>query len=133
MQTPQDLFVHEVSDIRNAKQVTIQMVEQGHHGRYATRRYPDRGRRPDRRYLYLLSGSLGETVTDLSHRLLAHHGGLRGLLRLSVAQLELSQRLAAGDTEDLAGDVARLVLGSAEGNEGVILRARRARRRADKS
>src|SRR5215213_9775860 len=59
MQTPQDLFVHEVSDIRNAKQAIIQMVEQGHHGRYATRRYPDRGRRPDRQYLYLLSGSVG--------------------------------------------------------------------------
>jgi DNA repair protein RadC len=63
------------------------MVEQGHHGRYATRRYPDRGRRPDRRYLYLLTGIRGETVTDVSQRLLAHHGGLRGLFRLDVAEL----------------------------------------------
>ena len=64
-QTPQDLFVHEVSDIRNAEQVIIQMVEQGHHGRYATRRYPDRGRRPNRRYLYLLTGIEDETLSDL--------------------------------------------------------------------
>ena len=40
-----------------------------------------------RRYLYLLTGSVGETVTDLSQRLLAHHGGLRGLFRLDVAEL----------------------------------------------
>jgi ferritin-like metal-binding protein YciE len=28
MQTPQDLFVHELSDIRNAEQIIIQMLEQ---------------------------------------------------------------------------------------------------------
>jgi DNA repair protein RadC len=32
-------------------------------------------------------GIRGETVTDVSQRLLAHHGGLRGLLRLDVAEL----------------------------------------------
>jgi len=32
-------------------------------------------------------GIRGETVTDVSQRLLAHHGGLRGLLRLEVAEL----------------------------------------------
>jgi DNA repair protein RadC len=29
----------------------------------------------------------GETVTDLAQRLLAHHGELRGLFRLDVAEL----------------------------------------------
>jgi hypothetical protein len=56
MQTPHDLFIHELLDIRNAEQFIIQMLEQGHHGRFATRRYPNRGRRPNRRYLYLLTG-----------------------------------------------------------------------------
>ena len=32
-------------------------------------------------------GSVGETVTDLSQRLLAHHGGLRGLFRMDIAEL----------------------------------------------
>jgi DNA repair protein RadC len=32
-------------------------------------------------------GIRGETVTDVSQRLLAHHGGLRGLFRLDVAEL----------------------------------------------
>jgi DNA repair protein RadC len=41
----------------------------------------------NRRYLYLLTGTVGETVTDLSQRLLAHHGGLRGLLRWEVMEL----------------------------------------------
>jgi hypothetical protein len=40
-----------------------------------------------RRYLYQLAGIRGETVTDVSQRLLAHHGGLRGLFRLDVAEL----------------------------------------------
>src|SRR5215212_12042415 len=40
-----------------------------------------------RRYLYLLTGLPGETVTDVSQRLLAQHGGLRGLFRLEVAEL----------------------------------------------
>jgi hypothetical protein len=39
-----------------------------------------------RQYLYLLAGSVGETVTDLSQRLLAHHGGLRGIFRLDVVK-----------------------------------------------
>jgi DNA repair protein RadC len=43
--------------------------------------------RPDRRNLYRLTGIRGETVTDVSQRLLAHHGGLRGLFRLDVAEL----------------------------------------------
>jgi hypothetical protein len=29
----------------------------------------------------------GETVTDVSQRLLAQHGGLRGLFRLDIAEL----------------------------------------------
>jgi len=71
-----------------------------------------------RRYLYLLTGIRGETVTDVSQRLLAHHGGLRGLFRLDVAELarirglgdakavrvkaalELGRRLAALSPED---------------------------------
>ena len=40
-----------------------------------------------RRNLYLLSGNPRETVTDFSQRLLTHHGGLRGLFRLDVAEL----------------------------------------------
>ena len=71
-----------------------------------------------RLYLYLLTGNRGETVTDFSQRLLADHGGLRGLLRLEVAELvrvkglgdakavslkaafELGRRLAALPPED---------------------------------
>ena len=30
---------------------------------------------------------MGETLTDLSQRLLAHHGGLRGLFRMDIAEL----------------------------------------------
>jgi DNA repair protein RadC len=45
--------------------------------------------RSDRRSLYLLTGRVGETVSELSQRLLAHHGGLRDLLRLDVAELAL--------------------------------------------
>ena len=63
---------------------------------------------------------MGETVTDLSQRLLAHHGGLRGLFRLDVvelarlrglgdaksvrlkAALELGRRLAALSPEERA-------------------------------
>ncbi len=37
--------------------------------------------------IILNTGSVGETVTDLSQRLLAHHGGLRGLFRLDLAEL----------------------------------------------
>src|SRR5215203_619370 len=40
-----------------------------------------------RRNLYLSTGIRGETVTDVSQRLLADHGGLRGLFRLDVAEL----------------------------------------------
>jgi DNA repair protein RadC len=32
-------------------------------------------------------GVRGETVTDVAQRLLVHHGGLQGLLRLDVAEL----------------------------------------------
>jgi hypothetical protein len=35
----------------------------------------------------LLTGIRGETVTAVAQRLLAHHGGLRGLFRLDVAEL----------------------------------------------
>jgi DNA repair protein RadC len=70
----------------------------------AARRCRDAELRADRRYLYLLTGSVGETVTDLSQRLLAQHGGLRGLgdaksVRL-IAALELGRRLAALPPED---------------------------------
>ena len=40
--------------------------------------------------IILNTGSVGETVTDLSQRLLAHNGGLRGLLRLDVAEPALA-------------------------------------------
>jgi hypothetical protein len=40
----------------------------------------------DQRYLYLLSGIRGDTATDISERRLAHHGGLRGLLRLDAVE-----------------------------------------------
>jgi ferritin-like metal-binding protein YciE len=36
MQTPQDLFIHELLDIRNAEQITIQMLEEAYHGVLAT-------------------------------------------------------------------------------------------------
>ena len=37
--------------------------------------------------IILNTGLRGETVTDVSQRLLAHHGGLRGLFRLDMAEL----------------------------------------------
>lgn len=39
------------------------------------------------RYLYLSTGLVGETVTDVSQRLLAEHGGLRGLFQMDVPEL----------------------------------------------
>jgi DNA repair protein RadC len=33
------------------------------------------------------TGNQGETVTDVSQRLLAQHGGLRGLFRLDIVEL----------------------------------------------
>jgi DNA repair protein RadC len=86
----------------------------------AARRCRDAELQADRRYLYLLTGSVGETVTDLSQRLLAQHGGLRGLFRMDItelarlrglgdaksvrliAALELERRLAALPPEDVA-------------------------------
>ncbi len=68
--------------------------------------------------IILNTGLVGETVTDLSQRLLAEHGGLRGLFRLEInelaairglgdakavrlkAALELGRRLAALSPED---------------------------------
>src|SRR5918997_2581321 len=68
--------------------------------------------------IILNTGIRGETVTDVSQRLLAHHGGLRGIFRLDVAELarvrgigdakavrvkaalELGRRLAALSPED---------------------------------
>ena len=68
--------------------------------------------------IILNTGIVGETVTDVSQRLLAEHGGLRGLFRLEVgelaairglgdakavrlkAALELGRRLAALSPED---------------------------------
>ena len=37
--------------------------------------------------IILNTGLVGETVTDLSQRLLAEHGGLRGLFRLEISEL----------------------------------------------
>ena len=51
------------------------------------RRFGAVGSGAARFYLYLLSGIRGETVTDVSQRLPAHHGGLRGIFRLDVAEL----------------------------------------------
>jgi hypothetical protein len=45
------------------------------------------GSQVGRDYLYLLTGIRGESVTDVSQRLLARHDGLRGLLRLDVVEL----------------------------------------------
>jgi DNA repair protein RadC len=82
--------------------------------------------------IILNTGIRGETVTDVSQRLLAHYGGLRGLFRLDVAELarirglgdakavrvkaalELGRRLAALSPEErpLVGspeDVANLL------------------------
>ncbi|MCA9863688.1 MAG: DNA repair protein RadC [Thermomicrobiales bacterium] len=82
--------------------------------------------------IILNTGIVGETVTDVSQRLLAEHGGLRGLFRLEVtelaairglgdakavrlkAALELGRRLAALSPEDRAqvtspDDVANLL------------------------
>ncbi len=82
--------------------------------------------------IILNTGIVGETVTDLSQRLLAEHGGLRGLFRLEVSELaairglgdakavrlkaalELGRRLAALSPEDRAqvtspDDVANLL------------------------
>ena len=39
-------------------------------------------------------GTRRETVTDVSPRLLAHHGGLRGLYRLDVTELAWMRGLA---------------------------------------
>jgi ferritin-like metal-binding protein YciE len=36
MQTSHDLFIHELLDIRNAEPITIQMLEEAHHGVLAT-------------------------------------------------------------------------------------------------
>ena len=42
---------------------------------------------------------MGETVTDLSQRLLAHHGGLRGLFRMDIA--ELARLRGLGDAKSI--------------------------------
>jgi hypothetical protein len=93
-------------------------------------------------YLYPLTGSVGETVTDLSQRLLAHHGGLRGLFRLDVAELArvrglgdgrfarlkaalvLRQRFAACYPHDLSGDVARFLRGQEDKERRQLRRLR---------
>jgi hypothetical protein len=46
------------------------------------------------RYLYLLTGIVGETVADLSQRRLADPGGLWCLFRLDIAELAQKGRLA---------------------------------------
>ena len=51
------------------------------------RRDHDAGSGAGRQYLYQSTGVRGETVTDVSQQLLAHHAGLRGLLRPDVAEL----------------------------------------------
>ena len=47
--------------------------------------------------IILNTGMKGETVTDFSQRLLAQHGGLRGLFRLDIA--ELSRIRGLGDAK----------------------------------
>src|SRR5918997_3145890 len=47
--------------------------------------------------IILNTGMKGETVTDVSQRLLAEHGGLRGLFRLDIA--ELSRIRGLGDAK----------------------------------
>jgi len=49
--------------------------------------------------IILNTGSVGETVTDLSQRLLAHHGGLRGLFRMDIA--ELARLRGLGDAKSI--------------------------------
>ena len=44
----------------------------------------------------LSSGIVGETVTNVSQRLLAHHGGLRGLVRLEVTVAVIHVSAGAG-------------------------------------
>ena len=43
--------------------------------------------RPSRRYLYLTIGMKGETITDVSPRLLDESGGLRALFRMGINKL----------------------------------------------
>src|SRR5215212_3971401 len=47
--------------------------------------------------IILNTGIRGETVTDVSQRLLAHYGGLRGLFRMDIA--ELSRIRGLGDAK----------------------------------
>jgi DNA repair protein RadC len=49
-------------------------------------------------------GNRGETVTVFSQRLLADHGGLRGLLRLEVAELVRVKGLGDAKAVHLAVD-----------------------------
>ena len=44
----------------------------------------------------LSSGIVGETVTNVSQPLLAHHGGLRGLVRLEVTVAVIHMSAGAG-------------------------------------
>ena len=44
-------------------------------------------------------GTVGETVTDLSQRLLAQYGGLRGLFRLDL--IELASIRGVGDAKSV--------------------------------
>ena len=59
-------------------------------------------------------GIWGETVTDVSRRLLAHHGRLRGRYRLNVAELARLRGLACAKavrmkaTRELGGQLATL-------------------------
>jgi DNA repair protein RadC len=49
--------------------------------------------------IILNTGSVGETVTDLSQRLLAQYGGLRGLFRMDIA--ELARLRGLGDAKSV--------------------------------
>jgi hypothetical protein len=92
-----------------------------------------------------IMGIRGETITDVAQRLLAHHGGLRGLFRLDVAELarirglsdakavrlkaapELGGRLAAfsddrpraGTPNDLSQDPS--IVGTPAENPGAVV------------
>ena len=49
--------------------------------------------------IILNTGTVGETVTDLSQRLLAQYGGLRGLFRLDL--FELARVHGVGDAKSV--------------------------------
>ena len=67
--------------------------------------------RSGRKYLYLSTGIVDETVTGVSQQLLAHHGGLRRLVRLDVAELaRIRGRMLIGMERAAIGPAVRYAL-----------------------